>query len=162
MKTITHLIILSTFLVISAPFLFAQESDATIIAAIEATKEATRQGFKDYDLEQILKYHHEDVQKQMGFSEPIQVGRKGVGAAIESQHDPTVKIEFLDGILERRIISPGKDMVVEQVLFTIRGTPEQSDPWTYSGRVMLVWIRDEQSPTGWSNIHEMMQPNDGG
>lgn len=52
------------------------------------------------------------------------------------------------------------DMAILIRTFKLKGVPkkEENQPFVFGGRVMLVLVRSEQSPTGWATLREIIMP----
>src|SRR6267378_1923781 len=112
-------------------------------AAINKTSEAVRAAFARGDVPAILSYHHPNVTKALAYHKYL-VGR----SALEADLRATFESLSIHG-----------DIAVEQILFSVKGTPKKGGaPFLVKGRTMLVLIRYDQSPTGWATLREIVQP----
>jgi hypothetical protein len=51
------------------------------------------------------------------------------------------------------------DTAIEQVVWTIEGAPRKGGkPFSFKGRSLVVYVRSNESPTGWASIRELIQP----
>ncbi|MEM6378887.1 MAG: nuclear transport factor 2 family protein, partial [Bacteroidota bacterium] len=134
-----------------------EKQEAQIKAEILENGATIRQAFLDGDIEKIKSLHHPDVVKALGYKD-LKVGREAVINALEE----TLKyftLEFLENDVESILIQG--NMAIEQTKFSIKGTPKAGgDPFIFSGRTMVTYVRYAQSPTGWATIREIIQPMD--
>lgn len=126
--------------------------------AIIQTNENIRVAFSDGDIAGILKYHHPQVEKVLSWSDH-QIGhadmRKSLTGLFESY-----RIEFLgraDDMESLQILGGTAVMVAK---FSVSGQPQKvaGQPFLFSGRTMIVYVRDAHSPTGWVTYREMVVP----
>jgi ketosteroid isomerase-like protein len=138
-------------LCLSCPSL-AQEGDR---AALERTSAAIRKAFSDGDVAAAMRYHHPQVHKALAFQKVL-IGREAVASDLQSTL-AQFHLEFVENNVESLLIQG--DTAVEQTLFTIRGTPLHGGaPFLFKGRSMIVYVRSQQSPSGWASIREIIQP----
>ena len=123
--------------------------------ALEKTSEAIRVAFARGDVPTAMEYHHPDVVKALAFHKQLK-GRDAVAADLRATLQQ-FNLEFVENQVESLLIEG--NTAVEQTLFTIKGTPKEGgEPFLFKGRTMVVYIRYENSPTGWASIREMIQP----
>ncbi|MFY0591068.1 DUF4440 domain-containing protein [Roseivirga sp.] len=114
-----------------------------------------RKAFADGNIEKIKQLHHPKVEKALGFND-IQKGRETVIKSIEGTLE-NYHLEFIQNNVESILIEG--NMAIEQTRFSIKGTSKKGgDPFIFSGRTMVTYIRDAKSPTGWVTIREIIQP----
>jgi ketosteroid isomerase-like protein len=123
-------------------------------ASLQKTGKAIRSAFASGDVDEIMRYHHQNVIKALRPGE-YQVGREAVRAAlVRTLQDYSLHFD------ESRIDSlffQGKT-AVEVSTFVIRGTPKAGgSPFIAKGRSMVVYVRYAKSPTGWASIREIIQ-----
>ncbi|MGD1846110.1 MAG: YybH family protein [Salibacteraceae bacterium] len=114
-----------------------------------------RAAFAEGDLQKIEALHHPKVEKALGYTN-VQKGReaviKGVATTLENY-----SIEFIENEVESILIDG--NLAIEQTKFSIAGKPKKGgEPFTFSGRTLVTYIRYEKSPTGWATIREIIQP----
>jgi ketosteroid isomerase-like protein len=123
--------------------------------ALEKTSQAIRAAFAKGDVAAAMEYHHPDVVKALAFHKQLK-GRDAVAADLRGTLQQ-FNLEFVENQVESLLIEG--NTAVEQTLFTIKGTPKEGgEPFLFKGRTMVVYIRYENSPTGWASIREMIQP----
>jgi hypothetical protein len=102
-----------------------------------------------------MRYHHPQVHKALAFQKVL-IGREAVASDLQSTL-AQFHLEFVENNVESLLIQG--DTAVEQTLFTIRGTPLHGGaPFLFKGRSMIVYVRSQQSPSGWASIREIIQP----
>jgi ketosteroid isomerase-like protein len=126
--------------------------------AIEKTGDAIRAAFAAGDVATVMKYHHPEVVKALGYNKVL-VGRDAVAAdlagGLRQYH-----LEFTENHVESLLIE--SDTAVEMTRFAIKGTPiAGGQPFLFKGRTMVVYVRYKDSPTGWASIREIIQPATG-
>ena len=133
-----------------------EDKEERIKAEILENGATIRQAFLDGDVEKIKSLHHPEVVKALGYND-LKIGRAEVINGLKE----TLKyftLEFLENEVESILIQDG--MAIEQTKFSIKGTPKAGgDPFVFSGRTMVTYIRYDQSPTGWATIREIIQPS---
>jgi ketosteroid isomerase-like protein len=123
--------------------------------ALEKTSEGIRDGFARGDVAVILAYHHPDVVKALSFEKTIN-GRDALAADLAATLQQ-VNLEWIENRVESIWIH--SDTAVEQTVFVIRGTPKNGGAsFLFKGRAQVVYVRYEQSPTGWASVRELVQP----
>jgi ketosteroid isomerase-like protein len=123
--------------------------------ALEKTSEAIRGAFSRGDVSTIMSYHHPEVVKSLSYGNFL-VGRdavqKDVAGTLQRFH-----LEWRENRVHSILIQG--DTAVELTDFVIQGTPKnQSEPFQFRGRAMIVYVRYKDSPTGWASIREIIQP----
>ena len=123
--------------------------------ALEQTGTAIRAAFAAGDVATVMKYHHPDISKALSYNKVL-VGRDAVAADLRSTL-LQYRLEFVENHVESLLIE--NDTAVEATLFTIKGTPiAGGNPFFFKGRTMVVYVRYNESPTGWASIREIIQP----
>lgn len=113
-----------------------------------------RTAFSNGDMEAIKSFHHPDVIKALGYKNVL-VGRDAVIKDLSATLG-SFTLEFIVNNVESIVIED--NIAIEQTLFSIKGTPKKGgDPFIFSGRTMVTYIRYKESPTGWATIREMIQ-----
>ncbi len=113
-----------------------------------------RKAFAEGDLEKIKALHHPEVIKALGYND-LKIGREEVIAGIAETLE-NFDLEFVANEVESILVRD--EMAIEQTRFSIRGTPRNGgDPFVFSGRTMVSYIKYEKSPTGWATIREIIQ-----
>lgn len=129
--------------------------EAIIRQQILDNGQAIRDAFAKGDIEKIRALHHPEVKKALGYND-IKNGRNEVIKGIEE----TLKLyslEFIKNDVESILIKG--DIIIEQTKFSIKGTPKNGgEPFIFSGRTMVTYVRYPESPTGWATIREIIQP----
>ncbi|MEL7118369.1 MAG: nuclear transport factor 2 family protein [Bacteroidota bacterium] len=117
--------------------------------------QAIRDAFFEGDIEKIKTLHHPEVIKALGYNN-IQKGREEVIQGVEETLS-NFSLEFIENNVESILIQ--KDIAIEQTQFSIKGTPKDGgEPFVFSGRTMVTYVRYDDSPTGWATIREIIQP----
>ncbi len=118
------------------------------------TGERIRAAFSKGDIETIKSFHHPDVIKALGYKNVL-TGRDAVIEGLRGTLEGFT-LEFIENKVESILIQG--DIVIEQTLFSIKGTPKKDgEPFVFSGRTMVTYIKYEKSPTGWATIREIIQ-----
>ncbi|MEM7107570.1 MAG: nuclear transport factor 2 family protein [Bacteroidota bacterium] len=114
-----------------------------------------REAFSNEDIEKIKSLHHPNVIKALGYND-LKTGREEVMQGLKGTLD-NFKLEFVQNEVESILIQG--DLAIEQTRFSIQGTPKAGgDPWVFSGRSVVTYVRYTDSPTGWATIREIIQP----
>jgi ketosteroid isomerase-like protein len=118
------------------------------------TGELIRAAFSKGDIETIKSFHHPDVIKALGYKN-LQTGRDAVIDGLRGTLEGYT-LDFVENKVESILIQG--DIAIEQTLFSIKGTPKKGgEPFTFSGRTMVTYIKYKKSPTGWATIREIIQ-----
>jgi len=118
--------------------------------------ETIREAFTNGDIEKIKSLHHPDVIKALGYTD-VKVGREAVMDGLEETLR-NFTLEFVKNDVENILFQD--NIAVEQTRFSIKGTPKNGgEPFLFSGRTMVTYIRFDKSPTGWATIREIIQPS---
>lgn len=126
-------------------------------AAFDKLRKDLTMAFATGDTATIRAYHHPDVVKALSYHKFIN-GRDSI------MHDMTgtfsvYSLHFTDHRVENFVISG--DLATEISAFTIKGTPKgNGQPFTMTGRSMVVYKRYAGSPAGWAIYREMIQTGD--
>jgi ketosteroid isomerase-like protein len=124
-------------------------------AAVEATGTAIRAAFAAGNVAEIMRYHHPEVRKALSFQN-VQIGRDAVAAGLKDTLRQ-FRMEFVENNVESLLIEG--DTAIEQAVFAIWLTPRDGGQSTvFRGRTMVVYVRYNDSPTGWASIRELIQP----
>lgn len=110
--------------------------------------------FMKADTAEIARYHHPEVIKAMSYTNLLQ----GKAAVMEDLHNTlsTFSLEFIENKVEYLLLQG--DVVVEQTLFAIKGTPRAGgESFVFRGRTQVTYVRYEKNPTGWASIREIIQ-----
>ena len=128
--------------------------DDKIKSEILKTGELIRAAFSKGDIEAIKSFHHPDVIKALGYKN-LQTGRDAVIDGLRGTLEGYT-LDFVENKVESILIQD--NIAIEQTLFSIKGTPKKSgDPFIFSGRTMVTYIKYKKSPTGWATIREIIQ-----
>lgn len=70
------------------------------------------------------------------------------------------QVEFLGRADDMDSLQILGDTAVMVAKFSVSGRPKQAtgQPFLFSGRTMIVYVRDARSPTGWLTYREMIVP----
>jgi ketosteroid isomerase-like protein len=118
------------------------------------TGEFIRAAFSTGDIETIKSFHHPNVIKALGYKNVL-TGRDAVIDGLRETLEGFT-LEFVENNVESILIQG--DLAIEQTLFSIKGTPKKSgEPFVFSGRTMVTYIKYKSSPTGWATIREIIQ-----
>lgn len=126
--------------------------------AIIQTNEKIREAFVNGDIAGILRYHHPQVEKVLSWSDH-QIGhadmRKSLAGLFENN-----QVEFLGRADDMDSLQILGDTAVMVAKFSVSGRPKQGagQPFLFSGRTMIVYVRYADSPTGWVTYREMIVP----
>lgn len=126
--------------------------------AIIETNKKIRTAFANGNIEEILRYHHPDVEKAFSWND-YQVGsivvKQGLTSLLENYN-----LEFLGSAEEMESLKIFEDSAVMIARFSLKGVPKNDSvkPFVFSGRTMIVYIRNKESPTGWLSFREMITP----
>ncbi len=114
-----------------------------------------RAAFATADIDKIESLHHPEVIKALGYDD-LKVGIEEVIDGLEGTLE-NYELEFIENDIESILVR--NDLAIEQTKFSIRGTPRnEGEPFVFSGRTMVTYVRYEHSPTGWATIREIIQP----
>ncbi|MCI4669192.1 MAG: nuclear transport factor 2 family protein [Bacteroidia bacterium] len=153
-KTIFQLLFLFVLLGITATSCEPQVNKDAIRQQILDNGQSIRDAFAKGDIEKIKALHHPDVEKALAYSN-VQKGREEVIKGIEETLENYYLI-FIKNEVESILIQDG--LAIEQSRFSIKGTPKKGgEPFVFSGRSMVTYVRYEKSPTGWASIREIIQ-----
>ncbi|MEO1436626.1 MAG: nuclear transport factor 2 family protein [Bacteroidota bacterium] len=148
----------SIFLLLSLSVFACQTTidEAAIKQEILDHGQTIRDAFKAGDLETIIATHHPEVIKALDYTD-LKNGRDEVIEGIQGTLENFI-LEFIKNEVEHIFIQD--DVAIEQTQFTIRGTAKNGigQPFLFSGRTMVTYIRSDESPTGWATIREIIQP----
>ncbi|WP_222982488.1 nuclear transport factor 2 family protein [Flagellimonas meishanensis] len=117
--------------------------------------EIIRKAFADGNIEKIKSLHHPDVIKALGYND-LKIGRDEVIRGLKETLE-NFNLEFIKNDVESIFVN--ENIAIEQTKFSIRGIPKNGgEPFIFSGRTMVTYIRYDKSPTGWATIREIIQP----
>jgi ketosteroid isomerase-like protein len=123
--------------------------------ALEQTSVNILKAFSNEDIPTILTYHHPKVRKALGYKNIIN-GRDEMEKDLKNTFS-YAKLVWLENKLESLIFQG--NTAIEMTFFTIEGKPKDgSKPFIFKGRAMIVYVRSQESPTGWASIREIVQP----
>jgi hypothetical protein len=127
-------------------------------ANIVETNNKIRAAFASGNIEEILKYHHPEVEKAFSWND-YQVGSKAVKQGLTSILE-NYNLEFLGSAEDMESLKIFDDSAVMIARFSLKGTPknETARSFVFSGRTMIVYVKDKRSPTGWLSFREMITP----
>lgn len=118
------------------------------------TTEAIRSAFARGDIATITSLHHPNVIKAFGGNNYID-GREAMLKGL-TETFKTTKMEFVGNKIENTLFNG--DTAIETSIFTIKVTQKNGGAVTFArGRAMVIYIRYQDSPTGWASIREMAQ-----
>ena len=131
-------------------------SDGSIKSEIMYHGQEIRKAFSDGDIEKIKALHHPEVIKALGYND-LKTGRDAVIQGLRETLS-NYNLEFIDNEIEAIFVKG--DIAIEQTKFSIKGTPKKGgEPFVFSGRTMVTYIKYADSPTGWATIKEIIQPS---
>ena len=126
--------------------------------AIIQTNEKVREAFVNGDIAGILRYHHPRVEKVLSWSDH-QIGHADMRKSLTGLFENN-QVEFLGRADDMDSLQILGDTAVMVAKFSVSGRPKQGtgQPFLFSGRTMIVYVRDAGSPTGWVTYREMIVP----
>jgi len=123
-------------------------------AAVVNTSEAIRAAYNRGDLTGVLAYQHPDVVTVSSTGKVIN-GRDALKEVLVSVFQNT-GLQWRENQDENLWIRG--DTAVEQTAFAIEVRPKTHGyPFVLKGQTQVVYVRYEDSPTGWACIRELMQ-----
>ncbi|HEY6530592.1 MAG TPA: hypothetical protein VIZ65_18035 [Cellvibrionaceae bacterium] len=127
-------------------------------AAIIQTNKNIRAAFTSGNIEEIVRYHHADVEKAFSWND-YQVGSNSVKLGLAGILE-NYQLEFLGSAEDMESLQIFSDSAVMIARFALKGTPKKASvkPFLFSGRTMIVYVRSKDSPTGWLSFREMITP----
>lgn len=140
---------------------FTHFSSGTHVADRELiieTNQQVREGFASQDIAKILQYHHPKVEKVFAWDD-YQKGHADMEAALSATfQNYTLTFEGSPEDMDSLEIFGQTAVMIAP--FSITGTPTNDEvgPFVFSGRTMIVYVRDSRSPTGWMTLREMIVP----
>ena len=126
--------------------------------AIIQTNEKIREAFANGDIAGILRYHHPRVEKVLSWSDR-QLGHADMRKSLTGLFENN-QVEFLGRADDMDSLQILGDTAVMVAKFSVSGRPKQGtgQPFLFSGRTMIVYVRYADSPTGWVTYREMIVP----
>jgi ketosteroid isomerase-like protein len=125
-----------------------------IKSEILRTGELVRTAFSKGNIETIKSFHHPEVIKALGYKNLL-IGRDAVIESLRGTLEGFTLV-FVENKVESILIQG--DIAIEQTLFSIKGTPKKNgEPFVFSGRTMVTYVKYKKSPTGWATIREIIQ-----
>ena len=123
--------------------------------SLQKTGVAILAAFARGDLAAIMQYHHPDVIKALASNKYL-VGHDAVKAdaaeTLERFH-----LEWVENRQQTMFVQG--DSAVELTAFAIKSTPKNGGQFfLFKCRAMVVYVRYNESPTGWASIREVIQP----
>ncbi|MEC5142916.1 nuclear transport factor 2 family protein [Chitinophaga sp. 212800010-3] len=123
-------------------------------ASLNKATAAIRDAFARGDVAAITALHHPDVVKYFGGKNVVN-GRTELTKGLR-QMFANATMEFIGNEVESSVITG--TTAIETSIFEIKVTPKSGGAPTISrGRSMVVYVKDESSPTGWLSLREMAQ-----
>ena len=126
--------------------------------AIILTNEKIREAFVDGDIDAILKYHHPRVEKVLSWTDH-QHGHDAMRKSLSGlfAHHRVAFLGRADDMDSLEILGDTAVMVAK---FSVDGRPKAAagQAFVFSGRTMIVYVRDARSPTGWLTYREVIVP----
>jgi len=133
----------------------AQQSEAADRGALERTRAAMGEAFRNGDVAGVMAYHHPGISKALAYGRPL-IGADAVAAELR-QGFGYARIEFIEDHVED--LAFHGDTAVQMARFAVRVTPRDGGAsQIHRGRSQVVWVRYAASPTGWAAWREMVQP----
>lgn len=135
-----------------------KEKSASDRESILETNRLVRQAFINQDINEILKFHHTDVQKVLSWDN-YQIGHEAMKAGLGDLFKAH-QVEFLGDVTEMDSLEFIGDTAVMIAKFKIKGIPKKPEfsSFIFEGRTMIVYVRSKNSPTGWVTYREMIIP----
>ena len=126
--------------------------------AIIQTNEKIREAFVNGDIPGILRYHHPQVEKVLSWNDH-QLGHADMRKSLTGLFANN-RVEFLGRADDMDSLQILGDTAVMVAKFSVSGRPKDPTgaPFLFSGRTMIVYVRDAHSPTGWLTYREMIVP----
>lgn len=152
MKTIFQLLFITLF----ATYVNAQNINDSIAKreSLDRATAAIRNAFEKGDAELVGKLHSPDIIKYFGGNNVV-IGRTALEKGLKNWFQNS-KVEFVENKVESTVFNG--ETAIQTVIFAIKTTPKDGGkPVIGRGRSMVVYIRDESSPTGWLSLREMAQ-----
>lgn len=152
----------SIILIFIANFIFLtlslEAKTVTERQAIIDTNDAIRAAFVAQDIPAILSYHHPKVEKVFAWND-YQKGHGDMRNALQGIFTNFV-LEFQGSSSEMDSLEIFDNTAIMIAPFTIHGKPktEGMDPFVFSGRTMILYVKSDASSTGWQTIREMIVP----
>lgn len=138
------------------------DNEARLRQQIIDTNIAIREGFSAGNIDQILQYHHPDVEKIFAWNDH-QTGHNGIRNALSGLFN-NYTLSFSGEANDMRSLHIQGDQATMMADFSLIGTPKTDafEPFTFKGVTMIVYQKDPNSPTGWVSFREMVvpRPND--
>ena len=123
-------------------------------ASLDKATAAIREAFQKGDAALVAKLHSPDIVKYFGGNNVV-VGRAALEKGLKDWFQQA-KVEFIENTVESTVFN-GRT-AIQTGIFVIKTTPKDgTKPSIGRGRSMVVYIRDESSPTGWFSLREMAQ-----
>jgi ketosteroid isomerase-like protein len=145
------------FVMAAVCFQAAAQSDANSDAERQSLDKATaaiRSAFEKGDAALVAQLHSPDIEKYFGGANVV-VGREALEKGLRDWFRSS-RVEFIENKVESTAFV-GRT-AVQTVIFAIKSTPKNGGTPTISrGRSMVIYVRDEHSPTGWVSLREMTQ-----
>ena len=123
-------------------------------ASLDKATAAIREAFQKGDAALVAKLHSPDIVKYFGGNNVV-VGRAALEKGLKDWFQQA-KVEFIENTVESTVFN-GR-IAIQTGIFAIKTIPKDgTKPGIGRGRSMVVYIRDESSPTGWLSLREMTQ-----
>lgn len=133
----------------------APANEAADRAALAKMSSYIRQAFATGDVAAIMACHDDAVEKSFPLTARL-VGKDAVADNLRATFAGN-QVNFVSNDVESLLIRG--DVAVEQTSFAVEGTPKAGgEKWTFRGRAQVVYVRNPNSPCGWSTIRELVQP----
>ena len=122
--------------------------------SLDKATAAIRTAFANGDAAMVGRLHSPDVIKYFGGNNVL-LGREAVEKGARDWFQGST-VAFIENTVESTTFI-GK-VAIQTVIFGIRSTPKNGGkPSVGRGRSMVIYKQDEQSPTGWLTIREIVQ-----
>jgi ketosteroid isomerase-like protein len=122
--------------------------------SLDKATASIRDAFARGDVAAIVALHSPEVVKYFGGSNVV-TGRAGLARQLTGMFKSS-KVEFTENKVENTAFTG--EMAVQTVIFGLKIIPRAGGKATFfRGRSMVVYVRDQHSPTGWYSLREMTQ-----
>jgi ketosteroid isomerase-like protein len=122
--------------------------------SLDKATAAIRAAFEKGDAALVAKLHSPDIVKYFGGNNVV-VGRAALEKGLKDWFQQA-KVEFIENTVESTVFI-GRT-AIQTGIFAIKTIPKDGTKSSIGrGRSMVIYIRDESSPTGWLSLREMVQ-----
>ncbi len=152
MKAVLQLLLLMfATIYVNAQDLNGSEEDRN---SIEKATRAIREAFAKGDAALATRLHHPNIVKYFG-GDNVVTGRVALEKGLTSWFEGST-VQFVENTVESTMFNNGT--AVQTCIFSIKNIPKSGGEAIISrGRSLVVYVRDDSSPTGWLSAREMVQ-----